>query len=134
MSHFLCPSSTTPHYIFGPPTSFRTACDELSIDVLAEIPIEPTVSARGDQGTPIALGSSSLPPVGGAGVSPLSTKGIGAASGGYESTSDAGGADDSQGRRGSTAAATAHPSAAEQAFRGLADKVWGRLGGEGVAR
>lgn len=55
MSHFLCPGSSTAHYIFGPPTSFHSTCADLSLDVLAEIPIEPTVSARGDQGSPIVV-------------------------------------------------------------------------------
>ncbi|GAA5858739.1 hypothetical protein JCM8547_004966 [Rhodosporidiobolus lusitaniae] len=55
MSHFLCPGSTTPHYIFGPPTSFLTTCSRLDLPVLAQIPIEPAVSARGDQGSPVVM-------------------------------------------------------------------------------
>lgn len=58
MSHFTCPGSTTPHYIFGPPTSFRKTCSDLGLPILAEIPIEPTVSARGDQGSPIVMVST----------------------------------------------------------------------------
>lgn len=58
MSHFLCPSSTTPHYIFGPPTSFRQTCAELDLPILAEIPIEAAVSARGDGGSPVVMDTS----------------------------------------------------------------------------
>ncbi|GAA5997208.1 uncharacterized protein JCM10292_000098 [Rhodotorula paludigena] len=59
MSHFLCPGSTTPHYIFGPPDSFLSTCSDLSLDVLAQIPIESTVSAQGDQGSPIVMAGES---------------------------------------------------------------------------
>ncbi|GAA5994048.1 hypothetical protein JCM5350_000062 [Sporobolomyces pararoseus] len=55
MSHFLCPGSTTPHYIFGPPAPFLETCSDLSLDVLAQIPIEPQVSARGDSGAPVVM-------------------------------------------------------------------------------
>ncbi|GAA5877222.1 hypothetical protein JCM16303_006205 [Sporobolomyces ruberrimus] len=55
MSHFLCPGSSTPHYIFGPPAPFLETCSDLSLDVLAQIPIEPAVSARGDAGAPVVM-------------------------------------------------------------------------------
>lgn len=55
MSHFLCPGSTTPHYIFGPPTVFEQTCSKLSLDILAQIPIEPAVSAQGDKGSPVTM-------------------------------------------------------------------------------
>ncbi|GAA6054773.1 hypothetical protein JCM3770_000936 [Rhodotorula araucariae] len=55
MSHFLCPGSSTPHYIFGPPDSFLSTCSALSLDVLAQIPIEPAVSSQGDQGAPVVM-------------------------------------------------------------------------------
>ncbi|GAA5843916.1 hypothetical protein JCM11251_002247 [Rhodosporidiobolus azoricus] len=55
MSHFLCPGSSTPHYIFGPPTTFERTCAKLSLDVLAQIPIEPAVSAQGDKGSPVTM-------------------------------------------------------------------------------
>lgn len=55
MSHFLCPSSTTPHYIFGPPDAFNTTCSELDLDVLATVPIEPEISGRGDKGWPVVM-------------------------------------------------------------------------------
>lgn len=65
MSHFLCPGSSTPHYIFGRPDSFVSTCSALSLDVLAQIPIEPAVSARGDEGSPVIM----LPGAEGAGGS-----------------------------------------------------------------
>ncbi|GAA5850938.1 hypothetical protein JCM9279_006246 [Rhodotorula babjevae] len=55
MSHFLCPGSSTPHYIFGPPDAFRSTCADLSLDVLAQIPIEPAVSTQGDSGAPVVM-------------------------------------------------------------------------------
>ncbi|CEQ38719.1 SPOSA6832_00174, partial [Sporobolomyces salmonicolor] len=55
MSHFLCPGSSTPHYIFGPPAPFLQTCTDLSLDVLAQIPIEPAVSAHGDAGAPLVM-------------------------------------------------------------------------------
>ncbi|GAA6002743.1 hypothetical protein JCM10207_007654 [Rhodosporidiobolus poonsookiae] len=55
MSHFLCPGSSTPHYIFGPPDTFTATCRRLNLDVLAQIPIEPAVSARGDRGAPVVM-------------------------------------------------------------------------------
>ncbi|BGO99145.1 ATP-binding protein involved in chromosome partitioning, MRP [Rhodotorula toruloides] len=55
MSHFLCPGSSTPHYVFGRPDSFMSTCSALSLDVLAQIPIEPAVSARGDEGSPVVM-------------------------------------------------------------------------------
>ncbi|BGP28516.1 hypothetical protein JCM10296v2_000251 [Rhodotorula toruloides] len=55
MSHFLCPGSSTPHYVFGRPDSFMSACSALSLDVLAQVPIEPAVSARGDEGSPVVM-------------------------------------------------------------------------------
>lgn len=58
MSHFLCPGSATHHYIFGPPNSFRQTCNDLSLPILAEIPIEPTLSSCGDQGSPLVMMSS----------------------------------------------------------------------------
>ena len=58
MSHFTCPGSTTPHYIFGDSTSFETTCRELNLEILGRIPIEPEVSRRGDKGWPVVMSSS----------------------------------------------------------------------------
>ncbi|GAA5908033.1 hypothetical protein JCM8208_004029, partial [Rhodotorula glutinis] len=55
MSHFLCPGSSTPHYIFGRPDAFNSTCADLSLDVLGQIPIEPDVSSRGDSGAPVVM-------------------------------------------------------------------------------
>lgn len=55
MSHFTCPSSPHPHYIFGPPTAFRATSAELGLDVLGEIELAPTVSRRGDRGWPAVM-------------------------------------------------------------------------------
>ncbi|KAM0793487.1 hypothetical protein ACM66B_000928 [Microbotryomycetes sp. NB124-2] len=58
MSHFVCPGSpTSKHYIFGKPATFYDVCARLDMPVLAQIPIEPDVSAKGDQGVPIVLTS-----------------------------------------------------------------------------
>ncbi|GAA6040389.1 hypothetical protein JCM8097_007591 [Rhodosporidiobolus ruineniae] len=55
MSHFLCPGSATPHYIFGPPDPFLAVAQRLKLDVLAQIPIEPAVSTQGDRGAPVTM-------------------------------------------------------------------------------
>ena len=57
MSHFTCPGSTRPHYIFGDSTSFDTTCRELNLEILGRIPIEPEVSRRGDKGWPVVMSS-----------------------------------------------------------------------------
>ncbi|TCD66877.1 hypothetical protein EIP91_000775 [Steccherinum ochraceum] len=38
-SYFKCPTCTTPHYIFGPPTSFRSTAARLGASVLGELPL-----------------------------------------------------------------------------------------------
>ncbi|GAA5972752.1 hypothetical protein JCM11641_003004 [Rhodosporidiobolus odoratus] len=60
MSHFLCPGSNTPHYIFGPPARFLESCSYLDLAVLSEIPIEPAVSTTGDEGAPVMLQSEEV--------------------------------------------------------------------------
>lgn len=110
MSHFLCPGSTTPHYIFGPPTSFLSTCAELSLDVLAQIPIEPAVSSQGDKGAPVVMmqsNSSSTAFSGGGGVvGSGKTSALGEDVGGGETS----------------ATATARGT-----FLNLAEKVWRRV-------
>ena len=54
-SYFLCPSCTTPHHLFGPPDAFQATANRLLIDVLAELPLVPGVSAGGDAGVPYGL-------------------------------------------------------------------------------
>jgi len=55
MSHFLCPGSSTPHYVFGPPETFRQTSKTLGLEVLAEVPLEAEVSSRGDKGWPAVM-------------------------------------------------------------------------------
>lgn len=54
-SHFICPSCTAPHYLFGAPDGFRATANKLGIEVLAELPLVPGVSTGGDAGVPYAL-------------------------------------------------------------------------------
>jgi len=54
-SHFICPSCTTSHQLFGSPAGFRATADRLGIEILAELPLVPGVSATSDQGIPYAL-------------------------------------------------------------------------------
>lgn len=59
MSHFICPSCTTHHAIFGSSSHFDSACAELEVDVLARVPLDPLASSRGDTGSPVVLSPSS---------------------------------------------------------------------------
>jgi len=54
-SHFLCPTCTTPHHLFGSPDAFRGTAAHLGVDILGELPLLQGVSLSGDQGTPYAL-------------------------------------------------------------------------------
>ncbi|PSR81324.1 hypothetical protein PHLCEN_2v6403 [Hermanssonia centrifuga] len=54
-SHFICPSCTTPHYLFGSPASFRATASQLGVDVLGELPLVPGVSESSDRGVPYML-------------------------------------------------------------------------------
>ncbi|KAI0670105.1 P-loop containing nucleoside triphosphate hydrolase protein [Trametes maxima] len=58
-SHFICPSCTTPHELFGPPAAFRATAARFGVDVLGELPLVPGVSKGGDRGVPYALYSAS---------------------------------------------------------------------------
>lgn len=55
MSHFVCPGSAHPHYVFGPPATFRETSRALGLEVLAEVPLEAEVSSRGDRGWPAVM-------------------------------------------------------------------------------
>ncbi|EGN97157.1 hypothetical protein SERLA73DRAFT_183790 [Serpula lacrymans var. lacrymans S7.3] len=57
-SHFLCPSCSTPHYLFGSPDSFRATAKRLEVDILGELPLVRGVSTGGDSGIPYSLVSS----------------------------------------------------------------------------
>lgn len=54
-SYFLCPSCTTPHYLFGSADRLRSVADRLSLPVLGELPLVPGVSDGGDAGVPYML-------------------------------------------------------------------------------
>lgn len=56
MSYFVAPDSATPNYIFGSPTSFQQTCRDLSLPVLAELPIDSRVASKGDAGAPVMIG------------------------------------------------------------------------------
>ncbi|KAG8986339.1 hypothetical protein FRB95_005354 [Tulasnella sp. JGI-2019a] len=57
MAHFICSSCDTKHQIFGSPEPFHNAAASLSLPVLGELPMVPTVSTDGDTGRPTALRS-----------------------------------------------------------------------------
>ncbi|TFY66706.1 hypothetical protein EVG20_g4381 [Dentipellis fragilis] len=54
-SYFLCPSCTTPHYLFGSPDVFNQTAKQLGVPVLGELPLDPGVSFGGDAGVPYGL-------------------------------------------------------------------------------
>ncbi|RPD63149.1 P-loop containing nucleoside triphosphate hydrolase protein [Lentinus tigrinus ALCF2SS1-6] len=54
-SHFICPSCSSPHELFGSPASFRATAARFGVDVLGELPLVPGVSQGGDRGVPYAL-------------------------------------------------------------------------------
>ena len=54
-SYFLCPSCTTPHYLFGPSDKFHAVAERLGIPVLGDLPLAQGVSVSGDRGAPYAL-------------------------------------------------------------------------------
>ncbi|OAI42005.1 hypothetical protein AYO38_11835 [bacterium SCGC AG-212-C10] len=56
MSYFIAPDTGTKYDIFGQGGA-RRAADELGIDFLGEIPIEPGVRMGGDSGVPIVFGA-----------------------------------------------------------------------------
>ena len=55
MSYFLAPDTGTRYDIFGHGGA-RDAAEELGIDFLGEIPIEPQISEGSDQGVPLVAG------------------------------------------------------------------------------
>ncbi|EKM53176.1 uncharacterized protein PHACADRAFT_259348 [Phanerochaete carnosa HHB-10118-sp] len=54
-SHYTCPSCSTPHHIFGPPTAFRRFATDLNVKILGELPVLSSVSVSGDRGVPLTL-------------------------------------------------------------------------------
>ncbi|KAF8419440.1 P-loop containing nucleoside triphosphate hydrolase protein [Tirmania nivea] len=59
MSHYTCPTCSTPHNIFGRgPDSVNKACQELEIDVLANVPLEARICEDADDGRPTVVRDS----------------------------------------------------------------------------
>ena len=54
MSYFVCPDCDAKHSIFGEGGGQR-ACDELGVDLLGRVPIQPDVVSAGDAGHPTVL-------------------------------------------------------------------------------
>ncbi|KAI0762784.1 P-loop containing nucleoside triphosphate hydrolase protein [Fomes fomentarius] len=54
-SHFICPSCSSPHELFGSPASFRATAARFGVDVLGELPLVPGVSRASDSGIAYAL-------------------------------------------------------------------------------
>lgn len=59
MSHYICPSCKDAHPLFGSPDRFNKACEDLKLDVLGHIPLEPRTSEMADAGKPIVFDSKS---------------------------------------------------------------------------
>jgi ATP-binding protein involved in chromosome partitioning len=60
MSYFVCPCCGERTEIFGHGGA-RAAADEIGLDFLGEVPLEPTVRAGGDEGTPIVVADPEAP-------------------------------------------------------------------------
>lgn len=54
-SHFVCPSCSATHELFGSPAAFRATAQYYGVSVLGELPLVPGVSHGGDRGVPYAL-------------------------------------------------------------------------------
>ncbi|KAK2462782.1 hypothetical protein APHAL10511_005173 [Amanita phalloides] len=54
-AHFICPTCTTSHSLFGPPDAFRSTAKRLTLDIMAELPLVPHVSMSSDEGRPYML-------------------------------------------------------------------------------
>lgn len=55
MSHYICDTCATPHYLFGSTDAFHMAAKELELRVLGELPLVPRISEASDRGTPFML-------------------------------------------------------------------------------
>ena len=59
MSHYTCPTCSTPHNIFGHgPDSVNKACQELGINILANVPLEARICEDADDGRPTVIRDS----------------------------------------------------------------------------
>ncbi|KZT21931.1 P-loop containing nucleoside triphosphate hydrolase protein [Neolentinus lepideus HHB14362 ss-1] len=54
-SHYICPSCSSPHYLFGPPDRFIEVAEQLGVRVLGQLPLVPEVSMKSDAGVPYML-------------------------------------------------------------------------------
>ena len=54
MSHFVSPDTGKSFPLFGPSTSFDRLAKRMNAPVLARVPLEPSISERGDRGQPVA--------------------------------------------------------------------------------
>lgn len=55
MSHYICDTCSTPHYLFGSTDAFHNTAKELELRVLGELPLVPHISEASDRGTPFML-------------------------------------------------------------------------------
>ncbi len=60
MSYYECPCCGTRAEIFGHGGA-RQAAEELGVDFLGEIPLEPSIRAGGDEGVPVVVGAPESP-------------------------------------------------------------------------
>ena len=60
MSYFICPNCDTRHEIFSHGGGRKTA-DELGVNFLGEIPMDPAVVKGGDEGQPIIVAAPESP-------------------------------------------------------------------------
>jgi len=58
MSHYVCPSCTTKHDLFGPSISVEIAAQEMGLRVLGKLPLVSQLSSSADRGIPIMLDGS----------------------------------------------------------------------------
>ncbi|KIM28222.1 hypothetical protein M408DRAFT_31525, partial [Serendipita vermifera MAFF 305830] len=55
MSHYVCPSCTTKHDLFGSSASIENAAQEMGLQVLGKLPLVSQLSSSADRGVPLAL-------------------------------------------------------------------------------
>jgi ATP-binding protein involved in chromosome partitioning len=60
MSYFLCPSCDTRHHVFGAGGGQRAA-EELSVPLIAQVPLQPDVVDSGDTGNPTLIAQPDSP-------------------------------------------------------------------------
>ena len=58
MSHYVCPSCTTQHDLFGSSASIENAAKEMGLQVLGKLPLVSQLSSSADRGVPLTLDGS----------------------------------------------------------------------------